>query len=76
MNSEKIRNLAESAGTVSIMNGKIWLFANGQWNDIDKFVERFAEAIVKDCCKEITQEPFNAGGASAWIKTKFGISEK
>jgi hypothetical protein len=37
--------------------------------------EKFAELIVKECCNEITQEPFNAGAASVWLQKHFGIEE-
>jgi hypothetical protein len=34
---------------------------------------KFAELIVQECCNEISQEPFNAGAASAWLKQYFGV---
>ncbi len=37
--------------------------------------QKFAELIIRECCKEITQEPFNAGMASLWLKEHFGIEE-
>lgn len=39
-------------------------------------MEKFAELIVLECCKEITQEPFNAGAASLWLKQHFGVEEQ
>ncbi len=30
-------------------------------------VEKFAVAIILECCKEIKEEPFNAGAASDWL---------
>ena len=35
--------------------------------------QKFAELIIRECCKEITQEPFNAGAASLWLKDYFGV---
>lgn len=40
-----------------------------------KWVKKFTELIVLECCNEITQEPFNAGSASAWLKKHFGVEE-
>jgi hypothetical protein len=36
---------------------------------------KFAELLIRECCKEITQEPFNAGMASLWLKEHFGVEE-
>lgn len=44
---------------------------NWKWEDVK--LAKFAELIVKECCAEISQEPFNAGSASAWLKEHFGV---
>ena len=42
---------------------------------MEAYTQKFAELIVRECCKEITQEPFNAGAASLWLKDYFGVKE-
>ena len=66
--NERIQQFAEQAG----------LYDEKSPNEVPEFTvcfEKFAELIVRECCKEITQEPFNAGMASLWLKEHFGIEE-
>ena len=39
----------------------------------ERLKQKFAELIVRECCNEITQEPFNAGDASVRLKEHFEI---
>jgi hypothetical protein len=42
----------------------------------ETFALSLAELIVLECCREITQEPFSAGAASAWLKDYFGVKNE
>lgn len=69
--NERIFELAEQANEYATTRhpvSNIVLSVNSE-----RFVKKFAELIVQECCKEITQEPFNAGAASLWLKEYFGV---
>lgn len=68
------------------MNKQIWELAFNSGFDVDPTgtfgnysemykIKKFAELIIQKCCAEITEEPFNAGAASAWLKDYFEIQE-
>ena len=63
--NERIKLLAEQAGMKHPVMGEI-SYANFSY-------EEFAELIVRECCKEIKEAPFNAGAASDWLKQHFGV---
>lgn len=69
--NERIRELVEQAELYAVSDNSSMLF--DVWKK--RYTEKFAELIVRECCKEITQEPFNAGAASLWLKDYFGVEE-
>lgn len=76
--NERIRLLAQQADIYAVkMNPEEDSY--GRSANTEKFEQdrdtKFAELIVQECCNQITQEPFNAGAASQFIKQQFGIGE-
>ncbi len=73
--NERIKELIEQAPE----SDKIGCKYNDPTMDyvLEEFFNKqmFAELIIRECCKEITQEPFNAGMASLWLKQHFGVEE-
>ena len=77
--NEQIKKLAKQAITEELTLDEfindLKLNPIKYWGFTDAELEKFVELIVRECCKEITQEPFNAGAASLWLKEHFGIKE-
>lgn len=69
--NERIKELADKASE------EFTTYFDGRGNVTETYFdkEKFAQLIVRECCKEITQEPFNAGAASLWLKEYFGVEE-
>ena len=62
---KNLKDLAMQAGMEHPVMGEI---------SYDKFsYEKFAKLIIKECCKEIEEEPFNATAASVRLKQHFGL---
>jgi hypothetical protein len=62
------------------LGNKAWHYADQNSRDGDGtfghlYRDKLAELIVRECCNEIAQEPFNAGAASKWLQKHFGIKE-
>jgi hypothetical protein len=67
--NERIKNLAKQC----YVTGPI---GKDGWPEYSRFdEEKFAKLIVKECCNEIAQEPFNAGDASIWLRDHFGTEQ-
>lgn len=68
--NDKIKELAEQA-EINYVTGMG--YSHDKVSDLQ--LKEFAELVVLECCKEIIQEPFNAGAASSWLKDYFEVEE-
>lgn len=64
--TERIKELANQVDACYIPRYDMWQMDT-------ETMEKFAELIVRECCKDIEEEPFNAIAASVWLQAKFGL---
>jgi hypothetical protein len=78
--NERIKELMVQARNYALDEKRIYERMHNTEQCMEEYREvynkKFAELIVLECCKEITQEPFNAGAASVWLKEHFGVKNE
>jgi len=77
--NERIKQLAEQAGMVRILNEHAHEYGNGTFeNTLYPELEKFAELIVNECTTVIEKNLFQGIGwnTSRAVKRHFGIGEE